>query len=281
MVQPLFFFLRHGKTASNDDNCYRGWSNAPEAQLSPEGRDGVYESGIFLKNTGYNIPLILVDDLDRTQETANIVASILGIREIETVPELKPLNVGDFTGKSKTDHPIEPYLKSPDIRVPGGESHNEFDKRMAVVFSNILELVDEIKQPILIIGHGSNVSFLHNHMTKRPGQEVGYEGLVHPSGVLVFTNDGIIPLIKKRQPVRNPYKDGTRVAGFVTEEENHPPRECWNCRYSQRDVQTDLLGCGNLLVRIDPELKDRRQNDGTVAVGDRDCCDFFQNKIGT
>ena len=187
----------------------------------------------------------------------------------------------NMDGKSKIDFPIEPYLHNPDKRIPGGETHSEFDIRMAAVFSDILELIEEIKHPILIIGHGSTVSFLHNHMTKKPGVEVGYEGLVHPSGVLVFTADGIIPLIKKRTPVRNPYKDGTRVSGFVTDEENKPPRECWNCRYSQKDVQTGLISCGNLMVRLDPELTDQRQTDGTVSVGERDCCDFFRNKIST
>lgn len=281
MIEPLFFILRHGATASNSKDNYRGWSNRPEAQLSPEGREGVRESALFLKNCGYKFPLILTDELDRTQETASIASSILDIREIETVPGLKPLNVGDWTGKSKIEHPVDPYLKHPEKKIPGGESHNEFDIRMAKVFSDILELIEEIKHPILIIAHGSTVSFLHNHMTKKAGEEVGYEGLVNPSGVLVFTEDGIIPLIKKRTPVRNPYKDGTRVAGFVTEEENKPPRECWNCRYSQKDIQTGLISCGNLMVRLDPELKEQRQTDGTVAVGERDCCDFFRNKIST
>ena len=282
MVEPLFFFLRHGETNGNKDNRYRGWSNGPDAQLSPEGREGVRESALFLKDCGYTFPVILCDDLSRTQETAKIVASILDIREIVTIPELKPLNVGDFTGKDKDENPIEPYLNTPDKKIPGGESHNGFDERMEVTFNDILKIIKKLKQPVLIIGHGSNVSFLYNHMTKHPENHVvGYEGLVHPSGVLVYTPDGIIPVIKKRQPVRNPYKDGTGVAGFVTDEENKPPRECWNCRYSIKDIQTGLLGCGNLLVRIDPELKDRRQSDGTVSVGERDCCDFFRNKIST
>ena len=281
MTEPLFFVLRHGATASNADDCYRGWSNGPEAQLSPEGREGVRESALFLKNCGYKFPMILVDDLDRAQETANITASILGIKETETVPNLKPLNVGDLAGKSKKLFPIEPYLKDPNKRLPNGETHSEFDVRMGKVFSDVLELIEEIKHPVLIIAHGSTVSFLHNHMTKKAGEEVGYEGLVLPSGVLVFTTDGIIPLIKKIKPVRNPYEQGTALAGFVTDEENRPPRECWNCKYSQKDVQTGLISCANLMVRIDPEVKDNRQTDGTVAVGERDCCDGFTNKIST
>jgi broad specificity phosphatase PhoE len=278
MDQPLFFVMRHGETHSNDSGNYRGWSNEPEAQLSEAGKEGVRESAIFLKRTGYKFPLILCDDLDRTQETAAITADILGITQIETVPNLKPLNVGDWAGKSKKDHPIEPYLKSPDTVIPGGESHNQFDARMKKVFGDIMDLILKVKQPILIIGHGSTVSFLHNHMTETT-TEVGYEGLTNPSGVLVFTVKGIIPLTKKRHPVDNPYKDGTIVSGFVTDEENRPPRECWNCRNFQRDPQTYLGECTHILVRIDPELQSRKQTNDTIAVSDKDCCDNFRNAI--
>lgn len=280
MIEPLFFVLRHGKTAGNSKDEYRGNSNRPEAQLSPEGRDGICESAIFLKGCGYTFPLIITDDLDRTKESAQIVASILGIKEIELVPSMT-VDVGDYTGKSKKDFPLDEFIKDKNKKIPGGETVNEANARFAKITADVLELVEKIKSPVLIVAHGSFVSFLHNHMTKNPGQSVGYEGLCHPSGVLVFTADGIIPLIKKREPVRNPYKDGTRVAGFVTDEENVPPRECWNCRYFNRDAQTNLGGCKNLLVRIDPEVASQRQSDGTVAVGDRDCCDMFQNKIGT
>src|ERR1700675_435142 len=101
MVEPLFFAMRHGETNGNKDANYGGWSNSPDAQLSPEGREGVRESALFFKDCGYTFPLIICDDLDRTKETASICASILGIRAIEIVPNLKPLDVGDFTGKSK------------------------------------------------------------------------------------------------------------------------------------------------------------------------------------
>lgn len=278
MDQPLFFLERHGETFSNDSGNYRGWSNSPEAQLSPAGREGVRESAIFLKRTGYIFPLILCDDLDRTQETAKITADILGITKIETVPDLKPLNVGDWIGKSKKDHPIEPYLHAPDKRIPGGETHNEFDARMKKVFGDVLDLILKTKQPILIIGHGSTVSFLHNHMTET-NTEVGYEGLTNPSGVLVFTVKGIIPLTKKRNPIDSPYADGTALSGFVTKEENPPPRSCWNCRNFQRDPQTYLGECTHILVRIDPQLQKRKQTNGTIAVGDEDCCNNYRGAI--
>lgn len=281
MTDILFMVMRHGKTKGNDLQEYRSWSNGPNAQLDAEGREGVYESSIYLKGMGYDFPMILCDDLDRTQETASIAASILGIKEIETVPGLKPLNVGDFTGKPKKDHPLDYYLKNADTPIPGGESHNQFDTRMKKVFGDVLDTIIETKQPLLLIGHGSTVSFLHNHMTRKPGEDVGYEGLVKPSGLLMFTKEGIIPLTKLKDAFKNPYADGTALAGFVDEDENVPPRECWNCRNFTRDPQTNTGSCTHMIVRIDPELQSRRQTDGTVAVSDRDCCNYFRNKIST
>lgn len=281
MTEPLFFVMRHGQTAGNELNIYRGWSNDEFAQLDADGREGVRESAIFLKNVGYTFPLIITDDLDRTQESAKIAASILDIREIITVPELKPLNVGDFTGESKEEYPLHEYMNDHNKKIPGGESLGEFDVRMGEVFATVLDTVIKLKQPVLLILHGSSISFLNNHMSK-DAKHVGYEGLVKPSGVLVFTEDGIIPCTKLRTPFHNnPYADGTALSGFVTDEENRPPRECWNCRYYQKDPNVYTGSCMNIIVRIDPQNQLRKQTDGTIAVGERDCCNSFRNKIST
>jgi len=120
---------------------------------------------------------------------------------------------------------------------------------------------------------------LHNAFNKSGG-EVGYEGLVNPGGVLMFTSKGIEPLTQKRSESPSLFKQGTATSGFVTSELNRPPRECWNCRWFSRNV-LDLGACSNPLVRIDPKLVDRHQDDGSVAVGENDCCDAFANKIGS
>ena len=280
MIQPIFYIVRHGATNGNTKQTYRAWSNAPDAQLNAQGRDDVREAGIFLKSLGLNFPLIISDDLDRTVESREILADILGIKHQETDKRLRPLNVGDFTGKSKIDHPLEPYLNDPSKVIPGGESVQHFDARQTKFFHDISLLVEKIKSPVLLVGHGSTVSFLHNH-TGPPKEKIGYEGLMNPGGVAVFVKDGIIPLTKKREGGGTvPLKDGTAVSGYVDAKENKPPRECWNCRWAGRDIN-DLLGCRHRVVRLDPKLQDRKQSDGTIAVGDRDCCDMFANKIAT
>ena len=280
MINPLFFFSRHGKTPHNDDGLYRGWSNDPEAQLSPEGRDDAREAGITLKSYGIDFPLIISDDLSRTTETKQIIADILGIKEQFTDKRLRTIDVGDFTGKSKDKYPIKEYSNTPSKKIPGGESFAEFNRRMALAFADVLSIVEKVHKPIVVVGHGANVAFLNNHLSPKPKEKVQYEGLVNPGGVLVFTTDGIIPLTRKRDGAPIPLKDGTSTSGFVTDEENHPPRECWNCRNFVRNVDS-LGGCTHIVVRFDPKLQDRKQADNTIAIGDRDCCDNFRSHIST
>src|SRR5260370_15038586 len=285
---PLFYVSRHGRTEGNEDNRYRGHSNEPFALLSPDGRDDAREAALYLKKIEVKPPLILADDLSRSQETQKIMAGILGVRELETDKRLRPLDVGEFTGKDKFEHPLDEYITNRNKKIPGGESMKLFDRRLAEVCADVMELIARLKKPVVMVGHGSTISFLHNnfrggtYQAEGQGPRVGYEGLVHPGGVLMFTRRGIIPLLKSKQfdGEKMPYKDGTPLAGFVTDEQNEPPRECWNCRNFGKEIN-GLGYCNHPLVQLDPKLQDRKQADGTIAVGDRDCCDFFRNKIAT
>lgn len=278
MLDALFYIVRHGKTAGNEAGNYRGWSNEPEAQLSGEGRDGVRDSALFLVRAGLKFPMIISDDLGRAVSTREILSEILEIPVSLTDPRLRPLDVGDFTGKSKADFPLDEYLGNKSLVIPGGESVNNFNKRQAEFFDDVTEIVTKFKKPILLVGHGSTVSFLHNHFNA--GAKIGYEGLVYPSGVLMFTSKGVSPLTKKKEGAPDPLAVGTPLSGFVDDKESPRPRSCWNCRWSVRDT-TGLLGCTHPTVRLDPDLKDRRQTDGTVAIGDNDCCNYYSSKVTT
>ena len=280
MANVLFYVMRHGRTEGNESDIYRGWSNEDFAQLSPIGREDIREAAIFLKRAGLSFPLIIADDLSRAVESEKIAADILGIKQQEIDKRARPLNVGDFTGKSKEKYPLDEYTKNPSKKIPGGESMNSLNTRVAKLIADVLELVAKIKKPILMIGHGSTISVLYN--AKNNGEKVGYEGVVHPGGIIAFTTDGVIPIFKQKfaSGEKPPLKDGTEFSGFVDESTNRPPRECWNCRNFIKDI-AGLGGCTHPLVQIDPQLQDRKQADGSIAVGEQDCCDEFRNKVST
>ncbi len=196
MRRVLFYLGRHGRTAANKEDVYRAWSNAPEAQLSDEGREDARAMGRFLKGRG--VKLILADSLDRVQETAELAAAEMGGAEIEHLRELHPLDVGNFTLKSKDEHPLDEYIANPGKKIPGGESLGHFNKRQAGVFKGIVEAAKKHPGQILVLGHGSNVSFLHNHVFGTDEPRTGYEGLVDPGGIIEVRLDGMTPILKAR-----------------------------------------------------------------------------------
>lgn len=275
----LFMGVRHGTTAANQTDEYRGWSNEPFARLCSQGRDVVRDSGMWMRKSGLKFPVIYSDDLDRAQETAKLLAAILEIKNHVTDERLRPLNVGDFTGKSKADNPLEKYVKNPALKIPGGESMNTFESRAAKAFDDVTSIVEKLGKPVLVVLHGSTSSFLYN--TFNHSGHVGYEGLVKPGGVLMFTAQGLQPLtrLKEGSIASSPLMDGTALTGFATEAESRPPRSCWHCRHYSRDA-LGLGACTNPVVMIDPQLVYLRQTDGSIAVGDQDCCNYYQSQVG-
>lgn len=74
---------------------------------------------------------------------------------------------------------------------------------------------------------------------------------------------------KQKRNLADKLSDGTRISGFVTAEENPPPRECSHCRHN-------LNGhCQHPIVNNDDELEDRMTDQG-VKVESTDCCNFYQ-----
>lgn len=280
MNDVIFYGVRHGTTAGNEKDIYRSWSNAPLAQLNEQGKDEARLAGLWFLNNRIPIDMIISDSLDRVADTSKIIADILGIRTVHLTPKLHPLNMGDWTLKSKADHPVEPFLKNRKKVIPGGESIEEFDKRQLDFWTEMLKLIVESQKTILFAFHGSNVSFLNNSLFNRTGQEkVGYEGLVNPGGIVMATDDAIYPLTQVRGDGKQKYEDGTSLMGVVSDIENRPPRACWNCRHSVHSVAG--LECAHSIVKIDPQVQDLKTNNGNIAVGDNWCCNGFQNKIGT
>src|SRR5258707_13794854 len=67
--ETSLYGLRHGETALNADNKYRGWSTAP---LDESGKAQIVKAAAFLKDKG--ITRIFSSDLVRARESAALVA---------------------------------------------------------------------------------------------------------------------------------------------------------------------------------------------------------------
>ena len=70
---------------------------------------------------------------------------------------------------------------------------------------------------------------------------------------------------------------GTTQTGFVTAAQSDPPRRCDNCEHFRRGLKESGYCDGEHVMR-DPELKQRRNQQGLVRVEPDSYCWFFEAK---
>ena len=143
----LIELIRHGLTALNAAGCYQGSTDEP---LSPAGAAALHPAGYCPKT-------VYVSPLCRTAQTAKYIFPEAG--QI-VVPGLAEMDFGAFEGRSfaQMEHDAA-YRKWVDGgclgRCPGGESKEEFTRRVQGAFA---ALVDEAlargENYLVIVAHG-------------------------------------------------------------------------------------------------------------------------------
>jgi len=106
-------------------------------------------------------------DLVRAYETAQIVASYHN-KQVETVPELKELNFGEWEGlthseiKKKYPEELELWWNNPfSINVPGGESFSELSKRAVNAIKKIVR--KHRNGRVAVVTHGGVIRCIIGH----------------------------------------------------------------------------------------------------------------------
>lgn len=155
-----YYLLRHGRNIHQTelkDVCY-GWpDDSIPCKLDEVGIKEATLAGIKLKSCGVN--LIYSSDILRTKQTAEIVASILGISKINFDERLRDLNWGIFAGGPKKD--ARAFYENRDKmsdKPQNGESWGDLQKRTAEFLEELEDKHDG--QNILIISHGDAILLL-------------------------------------------------------------------------------------------------------------------------
>ena len=150
MDKKSIYLVRHGDIALGKDKRYIGQSDLPLSALG-------LEQAVSLKELFSRIPLdkIYCSDLERTRQTAEIVASVHSFVPI-VCPDLREINMGDWEGKPfaeiKTGHPEEFKERGEKIasyRPPNGESFADCYRRIIPLFECLVHSAEDI----LIVGH--------------------------------------------------------------------------------------------------------------------------------
>lgn len=191
MVRPNF----------NESEKYRGWADDDSAALDQKGIRQARIAAHFLLNLKIPFAYLVSSDLDRATHTAAIIAKVLNIKDIYADPRLRPLNVGDYTGKDKESNSIDYFIDHPDEKFPNGESVNEFRQRQEDASVGLLAWAKQHpKEKAIEVAHLSNViywedldkslkDYLKDYATNK-------EDLIHPGGIVaVMENHDVIPLL--------------------------------------------------------------------------------------
>ncbi len=146
--------VRHGETPLNVNGEIRGMIDVP---LDENGIKKAHETGKHLSRIG--VYGLLVSDLKRTKETAEIISKESGIPILEVTPCLRPWDLGKFTGK-----PVKEVIKeiqryatdTPLTPIPEGESFHSF-------VSRCLDYVDGL--PLMYMG--KTIALVTHHRDER------------------------------------------------------------------------------------------------------------------
>jgi len=159
-LNNTYYLLRHGRNIHQTelkDFCY-GWpEDKKPCELDEVGIKEVTASGIKLKDK--NIDLIYSSDILRAKQTAEIVASIIGIDKVIYNVKLRDLNWGVFAGGlKKTALDFYQDKDRMNNRPDNGESWGDLRKRVSAFLKEI-DNKNENKN-ILLVSHGDAILLL-------------------------------------------------------------------------------------------------------------------------
>lgn len=154
--------VRHAQSEWNATGRWQGWADPP---LSDIGRDQARQAGERLRRIAPPFTWAVSSDLDRARTTAGILAGLAGTDDllareprVETVPGLRELNVGDWSGLTRAEIDAKwperlARWNSGDLdATPGGETREAFDRRVRAALSDVLAARSD--ERLLVVAHG-------------------------------------------------------------------------------------------------------------------------------
>ena len=151
VVTTVTHLLRHGQTEHTPERRYSGRNDLP---LSLTGRAEAEAAAARAADLG--IEVVVASPLRRTRETAEIVATALGL-PVTLDKDLVELDFGDLEGltfaEAQQKHPLAARRFMTDISVaaPGGESIADVGTRVARARRRILS--DHAGKTVLVVSH--------------------------------------------------------------------------------------------------------------------------------
>lgn len=150
-------FIRHGQTDWNFARRLQGSSDIP---LNDTGRRQAREAAVTLQEWTWDA--VVSSPLSRARETAEIIATDLGLALGPAYPELVERDYGPWEGESSA----EIMGRWPDRRYPGAEPIDDMVERCLVALARIHE--DFGDKNVVIVCHGTIAKYTLIRLTGYP-----------------------------------------------------------------------------------------------------------------
>ncbi len=153
--------IRHGET---DWNAAGRWQGHAPVPLNAEGLEQSAALGHYLAHNGYRIDVLYSSDLQRARQTAEAVATPLGL-PVQTDPRLREVDLGEWQGLTRTEAEAWDPVRYAAFRAdfytvppPHGESRNALKARVRAGFDDLVARHPE--HTLALVSHGGTLGML-------------------------------------------------------------------------------------------------------------------------
>lgn len=153
------FLIRHGESKANKEEIISGHS---DVSLTKLGKTQATSLARDLLKSQIQFDSVYSSDLVRASETTEIIAKVLGIKQIIFDNRLREQDAGIFTGRKvsslteKERKFLETTFANLDLRITGGETNREMTLRIKEAFYEIITKNTE-DSTILLVAHGGTL----------------------------------------------------------------------------------------------------------------------------
>jgi len=197
--------VRHGQTTWNRDGRVQGWA---DSTLTDRGRDQARALGTHLTDE-YDLDRLVVSDLQRTRETAEL----LGESGVDPEPSLSPAwrerDFGEWQGLTRAEIAEQNPDLDPDESllavesVAGGESLQECTERVLGAWT---KLVDGLAsgETVAVVTHGGPIRAVVASVTGRDLATVAPQFSPSNCGLTEFECDGEPQIVSRDRTGHHP-----------------------------------------------------------------------------
>lgn len=157
------YFCRHGESEGNASFIYASRTHVPLTSL---GREQADVAGKQAAHDKLHFDLMLVSPLKRAEETADIIASLIGNPKRESYEDIMERDFSPLDGSSYRGRTYGKYLALDEV--PGVESTAKLQKRAERVLAHLKTRSEE---NILLVSHSAFGRALRRAIENQPWQD--------------------------------------------------------------------------------------------------------------